>query len=490
MRRIILGLLAGLLAPAAALAQPQPPQAQPPQVLWSQDGTWTGSQVFQSTHLPNVSIGTVGNPVVLADPPVETYMNQVANKVILTKGNGGQDILGFISHMYIDPGIYNWTKAGHTSAGYFYGHGYNTLALANCVPGVNCPGNIENIVGLVAGADNSSGTGAAQNAYPFVIHGPTTPVTGGTLDRWSAMYVQGAIAGWEASVTHAFITDNDMPAGFGTTTPQAMVHARVINSDGTAQGNIVNSVLTLTSKPTNPYGITPSCGVSGAGIAANTFINGYTAAAGAGLMYTLSPAGQNVAQGTYTFTCRPYPMLIQANGGNADLGFIAANGGNTPNNIISARFDVNSAHIHFQPGGATAIVVGKNASGARMGIGNLDTYPNFTIDAAGVAASWGALSQGPRFSSDGGCGETGRAGGATAGRFTVGVSTSCTVIVTMAGGAAQNAAVNEWGHCGINNRTHPGAANAFALTAATLTTATFTGTPVTGDTLDFACTGF
>ena len=254
------------------------------------------------------------------DPTGEVYINSVFSKVQLTTGDNNKEMLAFISQFYVDPTIYNYGTNWHNSAGYFYAHGANKLALANCTPGVNCPGSIYDVTGLVAGASND-GTGPMRNASPLVIHAPDIPPTGGSLDYWTGILIQSPLGGKESAALAGYATSNDVPNGFGTINPMANVHARVINSTGTATATINGNVLVLMSKPTNPYGITPACDVSGAGVSAGTKVYGSSPSDGSYQMLNVTPS-QTVATPTLlTFNCNPYPMIIQSFY-NADLNFI------------------------------------------------------------------------------------------------------------------------------------------------------------------------
>lgn len=89
---------------------------------------------------------------------------------------------------------------------------------------------------------------------------------------------------------------------------------------------------------------------------------------------------------------------------------------------------------------------------------------------------------GTKFSTSG-CSVSATAGGRSAGSYTSGTSGTCTVTVTMSGGAMNNGySCNAW------DTTTP--ADVQAMTASTTTTATFSGTTVSGDVIKFACIGF
>lgn len=128
---------------------------------------------------------------------------------------------------------------------------------------------------------------------------------------------------------------------------------------------------------------------------------------------------------------------------------------------------------------------------------NLDT--SISRSAAGVlavgsgtgAATTGRLkasaymSVGTKFTSNAGCTESATTGGASAGKFTVGQNTACTIVITMGDTATSP---NGWS-CGFSDET---AVPAVALrqTASTTTTASILMTVATNDVVNFHCVGY
>lgn len=82
-----------------------------------------------------------------------------------------------------------------------------------------------------------------------------------------------------------------------------------------------------------------------------------------------------------------------------------------------------------------------------------------------------------------GCSATALTGGATAGRFTSGVSGTCTVAITLGGQVATNA----WS-CWASNLTTP--ANVLRQTASEYRSTTFSGITVANDVVTFGCIGY
>ena len=106
-------------------------------------------------------------------------------------------------------------------------------------------------------------------------------------------------------------------------------------------------------------------------------------------------------------------------------------------------------------------------------------------DGKGKFQAAGFQSTGTTFTSNAGCTDTVLAGGATAGKFTVGTSSTCTTIVTMGNSLVGS---NGWA-CSLHDLTTP--ATVVSQTATTIATASFTlTTPGSGDVVNFACTAY
>lgn len=95
------------------------------------------------------------------------------------------------------------------------------------------------------------------------------------------------------------------------------------------------------------------------------------------------------------------------------------------------------------------------------------------------------MSVGTTFTSNAGCTEGTLVGGASAGKFTVGVATACTIIITMGNTAT---APNGW-NCPAYDQTAVPAV-AIRQTASTATTVSLLMTTAVSDVVAFSCTGY
>jgi hypothetical protein len=130
------------------------------------------------------------------------------------------------------------------------------------------------------------------------------------------------------------------------------------------------------------------------------------------------------------------------------------------------------------------------ASGRRAGICNpgtgIFTFGNATInDTSGTIKTAAYMSVGTKFTSNGGCTEGTLVGGATAGKFTVGQNTACTIVITMGNSAS---APNGW-TCHYSDETAVPAV-AIRQTGSNATTASLLMTVATSDVVSFGCTGY
>lgn len=333
-------------------------------------GTINGKLSLLSTTLPALNVG----PLTLTDPSAETLFNFISTQYNLLSGNNANDVLGLDVVLGVNPGTKSTIQSVHTTAAYFHATGNNTNALSGCT--TNCPGNIYNVDGLLASSDNQ-GTGPMASASAMYVHSPATPPTGGSLDTWNGLYVQQCLPGTSSAACNSIQTESYMNAGFGTTTPQAVIHSRGGNYTGTATAQISGPILTILSKPTNA--ITTPCVVSGAGVTEGTTIVSPAAGTGLGPAYTVS-ASQTVAIETMTFTCSQVPLIVQNyNGDSTTIGFIASSGGNAINEYITGTYDgaygFKMAFGVDAPSGATAMNIIRNGPSAQVSIGYGDTTP-------------------------------------------------------------------------------------------------------------------
>ncbi len=107
-------------------------------------------------------------------------------------------------------------------------------------------------------------------------------------------------------------------------------------------------------------------------------------------------------------------------------------------------------------------------------------YDSTKIQSPGIISGGGT-----KFTASG-CSNSTTVGGSTAGSFASGTTGTCTVVVTM-NGATGLAAPNGWA-CAANDLTTT--ADTIKQTASSTTTATLSGTTVSGDVINFTCTGY
>lgn len=106
----------------------------------------------------------------------------------------------------------------------------------------------------------------------------------------------------------------------------------------------------------------------------------------------------------------------------------------------------------------------------------------YEIDQNGTTSGSGYISVDTTFTSDGGCTESNLTGGTTAGKFTVGTSSTCNIVISL------TAAPNGW-HCSPTDLTHP--ATVIHETTPTTNAKTFVITsPTMNDVIEFACIGY
>jgi hypothetical protein len=163
---------------------------------------------------------------------------------------------------------------------------------------------------------------------------------------------------------------------------------------------------------------------------------------------------------------------------------------NTGDSSLYLSAGVNGA-AKFYCYSATANCTLFTTNASNLGLGANNATTDITISASTHIATFakpvvvpGTLVEGTKFTSNAGCSETALVGGATAGSFTSGTTGTCTVTITMGGSAT---APNGWA-CFANDLTTP--SDTIKQTATSTTTATLSGTTVSGDAINFSCTGF
>lgn len=164
-------------------------------------------------------------------------------------------------------------------------------------------------------------------------------------------------------------------------------------------------------------------------------------------------------------------VLNLCRGGNKTFGIVNAG----PQLISSGVLGVSSAGT----GAASDTGLSRDAAGVwDMGTGAQAST------AARVKAA-GYISAGTTFTSNAGCTESALAGGATAGKFTVGQGTACTIVITMGNSAT---APNGW-NCAASDQTGVPAV-AIRQTASNATSCSLLMTVTTSDVISFSAEGY
>lgn len=372
---------------------------------------------------------------------------------------------------------------------------------------------------VILGTDNSAaGTLQLANgsaaAHTIFASGATTsntiagfataPTTGDlvsctTVTTTCTLTDSGVLASSVGTVTSVATTT---PLGGGTiTTTGTLTCATCVTSAASlANGGVVlgtagtqasgtNTQLTF-SAPTLTVGL---AGTSSGIIALTGSTSGnatFTAPATAGTR-TNAVASSNFLTVPNTFSCNPtsysfagstgYGITFDSTGGRNGVG-VCVNG--------SAAFALYNNGIEMQNNNSyqwapsTNVDANADTSLSRSAAGVVAVGTGASGNTSGFLKAAGYMSVGTTFTTDTGCGTpSSLAGGATAGKF-VGNATSCTTVVTMGNTAT---APNGWA-CKANDLTTT--ADTVTQTATTTTTATFSGTIVSGDTINFFCIGY
>lgn len=122
---------------------------------------------------------------------------------------------------------------------------------------------------------------------------------------------------------------------------------------------------------------------------------------------------------------------------------------------------------------------------SRDAVGVVDVGNASQGNTTGRLKAAGYISAGTKFTSNAGCTESTLVGGATAGKFTVGQGTACTIILTMGDTAT---APNGWTCTAYDQTAVP--AVAIRQTASTTTTCSLLMTVATSDVITFSAIGF
>jgi hypothetical protein len=107
------------------------------------------------------------------------------------------------------------------------------------------------------------------------------------------------------------------------------------------------------------------------------------------------------------------------------------------------------------------------------------------VASTGVESASAHLIVGTTFSSNSGCSESSLIGGASAGKFTVGTSSACTIVITMGNSAS---AAHGWS-CWANDETHVPTV-AIRETDSNTTSVSLLMTVTASDVIDFGCVGY
>lgn len=200
------------------------------------------------------------------------------------------------------------------------------------------------------------------------------------------------------------------------------------------------------------------------------------------LLSLASPAVMSVAAGFTTgtnYTLTSNGTLVLAGLATNDLDI-------EPNSVDTYR--LSGANFHTLNGvliswgtsmTVTDLALSRSAANV-LAVGTSNTSGNTT----GKIKASAYMSVGTTFTSNNGCSETVLTGGATAGSFKSGVTGTCTLTITT---GDTDVAPNGWA-CRASDLTTP--ADTVAQTITTTNTFTFSGTTVSGDTINFACVGY
>jgi hypothetical protein len=179
----------------------------------------------------------------------------------------------------------------------------------------------------------------------------------------------------------------------------------------------------------------------------------------------------------------PNPTFSFAGTGNATI-----NSASSQNLIVQPG---SSGNLYLETNGTALYLVGiifpttaadtslsRNAAGVWQ-MGTTSANSSGRLELAGV------ISAGTTFTSNAGCSESTLVGGATAGKFTSGTGSACTIVITMGNTAT---APNGWS-CWANDQTGVPTV-AIRQTASTTTTASLLMTVTSSDVINFGCMGY
>lgn len=153
--------------------------------------------------------------------------------------------------------------------------------------------------------------------------------------------------------------------------------------------------------------------------------------------------------------------------------------------VTSAAFNITGANGALGWSSANDISGNMDTSLCRAAAGVVEAGSGAACATSGAFKGAAYMSVGTTFTSNAGCTEGTLVGGATAGKFTVGQNTACTIVITM-GNAATSP--NGWACTAYDQTAVP--AVAIRQTASNATTASFLMTVAISDVITFNCTGY
>lgn len=354
--------------------------------------------------------------------------------------------------------------------------------------GSNCPvdsGTLLSSLVVSGGALGTPSSGTLTNATGLPLNGLVGANAAATLTE-SAVSRPITFAGVEtANLTYPIVFQNTNSANNNTS---GALLANCAGSDNAPTCFMINNTTAITGllasfntggTVTNGVisGQTPQWSVTAGG--AVTEANSLTVSAGT----ITAPAGTVTGPPSYAFA-----------GDTAGAGFYRA--GSAVYGITNGTNEVlrlQATGVKGVSGGCYGMTASSSSSTGAFDTGmgrsaagvfsfNGDTACG---DTTGKLKAAGYISVGTKFTSNAGCTEGTLVGGATAGKFTVGQGTACTIIITMGNTAT---APNGWTCMAYDQTAVP--AVAIRQTASTTTTCSLLMTVATSDVITFAAIGY
>jgi hypothetical protein len=276
----------------------------------------------------------------------------------------------------------------------------------------------------------------------------------------------------------------------GTAAPPAACSASPVDIYARTGATLPGFYLCLTTNTwTGPLGgggsgtVSPNNGSAGA-VANYAAAGGSTTVGPTTMTYGATGPLAVANQGTtcipaYTFTGMTGSGMANFNGSSLVALCTATN----------SWLELNSSNITIIDGGvftwSASFGAGPDTGISREANSILDFGNGSGSDTTGKLKAAAYMSVGTKFTSNAGCTEGTLVGGATAGKFTVGQSTACTIIITMGNSAT---APNGWTCVAYDQTAVP--AVAIRQTASTTTTCSLLMTVATNDVITFSAMGY